>query len=99
MTAPSNTAQEMARKVRFFQTYGVWEYYVYDPENNTFDVFLRERDRLVGGSAPEEWGSNLLKIKFVRSPETLTLYQPDGKPFTSDQEECDRADRKSQRAD
>ncbi|MEM9771973.1 MAG: Uma2 family endonuclease [Cyanobacteria bacterium P01_D01_bin.73] len=97
--SPSNTVQEMARKVRFFQTYGTQEYYVYDPEQNTFDVFQREGDRLVGGSAPDEWVSQLLGIKFVRSPETLTVYHPNGEAFTTYQEECDRADQEQARAD
>ena len=91
--SPSNTIAEMARKVRFFQQYGVQEYYVYDPDENTLDVWQREGDRLIGGSSPPEWTSPLLGIKFVRSSETLTLYHPDGKPFTSYQQECDRADK------
>ena len=97
--SPSNTAQEMAKKVRFFQTYGVQEYYVYDPEHNTFDVYQRDGDRLVGGSAPDEWVSPLLGIKFGRSPETLTVCHPNGEPFTTYQEECDRAEQERERAD
>ena len=97
--SPSNTAQEMAGKVRFFQTYGVQEYYVYDPEKNTLDVWQRENDRLVGGSAPPESISPLLGVRFVRSPETLTLYHPDGREFTSYQDELERADQERDRAD
>ena len=97
--SPSNTMPEMARKVRFFQQYGVQEYYVYDPEENTLDVWEREGDRLVGGSSPPEWTSPLLGIRFVRSPEELTLYHPDGQPFTSYPEECDRANQEQSRAE
>ncbi|MEM9770649.1 MAG: Uma2 family endonuclease [Cyanobacteria bacterium P01_D01_bin.73] len=97
--SPSNTAQEMARKLRFFQQHGVQEYYVYDPEENTLEVWERDGDRLVGGNDPDEWVSQLLGIRFVRSPETLTVYHPDGRAFTSYQEECDRADQEQTRAD
>lgn len=97
--SPSNTVKEMAQKVRFFQKYGVQEYYVYDPEENALDIWQREGIRLVGGSAPEEWVSPLLGIKLVRSPESLMIYHPDGKPFTSYQEECDRANQEQERAE
>ena len=91
--SPSNTAQEMARKLRFFQRYGVQEYYVYDPEDNVLDIWLRGGDHLINSPSQPEWISPLLGVKFVRSPEGLTLYHPDGKPFTSYQEECDRAEK------
>ena len=53
----------------------------------------------MGGSAPPEWVSPLLGIRFVRSPETLTLYHPDGRAFTSYQEELERADQERDRAE
>lgn len=85
--------------MRFFQTYGVQEYYVYDPEENTLDIWRRADGQLIGINAPAECMSPLLGIRLVRSPEQLTLYHPDGNPFTSYPEECDRANQEQSRAE
>ena len=39
--SPKNTWFEMARKLQFYDDYGVEEYYVYDPESNDLLVYRR----------------------------------------------------------
>ena len=40
----SNTWAEMARKLAFYQRYGTQEYWVFDPLDGAFEVYLRDGD-------------------------------------------------------
>ena len=42
--SPSNTWAEMARKLAFYQRYGTQEYWVFDPLDGAFEVYLRDGD-------------------------------------------------------
>ncbi len=79
--SPGNTASEMARKLDFYDTYGVEEYYLYDPERNDLSGWQRRAGalRLIGSL--EGWLSPRLGVRFVPGPDTLTLLRPDGQPF------------------
>lgn len=83
--SPGNRPAEMIRKFEFYQRYGVQEYYVYDPEKNWLEGYQRQGGKLI--EIPVEtirdWVSPLLQIRFEWVPETLRLYQPNGKPFLS----------------
>ena len=104
--SPSNTAQEMARKFEFYQTYGVEEYYLYNPDRNIFTGWIRRASGLAEVEQINGWISPRLRIRFELTPETLTIYRPDGDRFLSpielrqrgDQERL-RADQERQRAD
>lgn len=39
--SPGNDDDEMARKYYFYDEYGVEEYYVYDPDTNKLEIFVR----------------------------------------------------------
>ncbi len=39
--SPGNRFAELLRKLRFYQRYGVEEYYVYDPDRGLLDGWLR----------------------------------------------------------
>ncbi len=81
--SPGNRQAEMARKFEFYQKYGVEEYYIYDPEKNALEGFLRQGGQLAPIPEIRRWISPLLGIRFEWSPETLKLFQPDGEPFLS----------------
>lgn len=79
--SPGNRGGEMARKFDFYQTYGVQEYYVYDPDNVELIGWQRAEHTLRPIPDTSDWTSPLLKIKFKLQPDTLEIYRPDGTPF------------------
>lgn len=83
--SPGNTRAEMEKKFRFYEKYGVEEYYIYDPDHNEFEIYIRQSGSLTPVSRAEcsRWTSPLLHIRMEWSLKTLTLFQPDGKRFLS----------------
>ena len=47
ITSPSNNPPEMAKKFDFYERYGVEEYYIYDPDENSFEGWIRKGSKLV----------------------------------------------------
>jgi Uma2 family endonuclease len=102
--SPSNTRAEMARKFEFYQTYGVEEYYLYDPdsgvlEGGVLEGWLRQGDRLVKVRDMQGWCSPRLGIRFERVQGELVIYRPDGQRFLSSVELAERAELAEQRAE
>ena len=104
--SPGNRLGEMHRKLRFYEQYGVTEYYLYDPDRLDFTGWIRSEDRLESIDRPTDWISPLLGIRFKLESDELEIYRPDGKPFLSfidldlrRQEAEQRADIAEQRAD
>jgi Uma2 family endonuclease len=81
--SPSNTPVEMDRKLEFYNTYGVEEYYLYDPATNQFDAWERQRGTLSPIPIVKQWVSPRLGIRFDRSGIPLVIYRPDGQRFLS----------------
>jgi hypothetical protein len=81
--SPGNRRAEMARKLKFYGTHGAEEYYVYDPDHNKLEIYLRQNGALQSVIYQDYWISPLLKIKFEWTTETLLLSKPNGEPFLS----------------
>jgi Uma2 family endonuclease len=101
--SPSNSRLEMEEKLRFYQHFGVSEYYLYDPEQVVYKTRLkgwrRIDNKLIEVIPMNGWISPLLGIRFVFSGEELKIYHPDDAPFLSFSElEAERL-RQTQRAD
>ena len=79
--SPANSLKEMADKLAYYDTYGVEEYYVYDPSANTLEIWLRQEGRLRRMSHLKGWVSPRLGIRFALSGETLEIFDPQGQPF------------------
>ena len=79
--SPSNSVKEMRDKLEFYDTYGVEEYYVYDPPANNLEVWLRQDGRLRRVSHIKGWTSPRLGIRFALSGATLEIFDPQGQPF------------------
>lgn len=111
--SPGNRGGEMARKFQFYQRYGVDEYYIYDPDDNTLAGWQRRGDELEEISPMQGWVSPRLGIGFALGPDELELRYPDGRLFLSYEElfaqreeahadaeqERQRAERERQRAE
>lgn len=105
--SPSNSKTEMDKKILFYDRYGVMEYYIYDPDRNQLEGWLRGENRsLESITEMHTWVSPRLGIRFDQSEEELKIYCPDGKLFHSYnevnvllREERQRAEVEKQRAD
>jgi Uma2 family endonuclease len=104
--SPSNTRREMSRKLLFYNTYGVEEYYLYDPYTPQVSGWCRSEEGLLDEiESMQGWVSPRLGVRFELGEE-LQLYRPDAVPFFSFAEinqmleqERQRAEAESQRAE
>jgi Uma2 family endonuclease len=84
--SPKNTVMEMARKFAFYEDHGVEEYYIYDPDSNLLQAFVRRGDVLVRVRQLDGFASPRLGIRFdLSGPEMVVLY-PDGRRFLTFEE-------------
>jgi Uma2 family endonuclease len=81
--SPSNRHKELIHKFLFYERYGVEEYYVYDPDHNTLEGWLRRGDRLEEVPRMAGWVSPRLGVRFELTETELELYGPDGTKFLS----------------
>ena len=86
--SPGNRATEMIRKWRFYNRYGVQEYYLYDPYDNVISGWMRT-DGELQDIDPEQfvaesgWTSPLLDVTFQQTSQTLVITRPDGEKFAT----------------
>lgn len=81
--SPSNTLDEMARKLLFYERYGVEEYYIYDPATNQLSAWLRGEEGLDLVEFDRGWTSPKLQIRFELSDAAMQVFDPQGQPFRS----------------
>ena len=81
--SPGNRKPEMSRKFRFYETYGVEEYYVYNPDNGDLSGWRREGGNLVEIADMNGYTSPRLGIRFEpgEGADNLKIIGPDGQPF------------------
>jgi Uma2 family endonuclease len=96
--SPGNTRKEMEEKLKFYERYGVEEYYLYDPLKNILKGWIRAGGVLTAIVQTERWISPRLGIRFETQTGTLELYKPNGDRFESFVEITKRADQEAQRA-
>ena len=97
--SPGNTVAEMTRKFRFYERYGVEEYYVYDPDRGSLDGWVRRGECLEDIPDMEGWVSPRLRVRFSLGGRDLVLYRPDGRRFETFLELEQRAEMERQRAE
>lgn len=90
--SPSNTQNEMDKKLLFYERYGVEEYYIYDPDTHQLRGWLRGEDGLDIILAMADWVSPRLGIRYDLSGEELQIYRPDGERFLTYTEIAQRAE-------
>jgi Uma2 family endonuclease len=84
--SPNNTVPEMARKFDFYEENGIEEYYVYDPDSNYLQVFVRRGEVLVRVRKPDGFISPRLGIRFDLSGPEMAVFYPDGRRFLTFEE-------------
>lgn len=83
INSPNNSAEEMERKLRFYERYGVEEYYFYDPATGELTGYLRAGAELRKIPNMAGWVSPRLKVRFELVAGELQLFGPDGRPFAT----------------
>ena len=81
--SPGNRAGELARKLQFYEHFGVEEYYIYNPDENTLEGWLRDGEALRRIPEMNGWVSPRLGVRFELTADHLHLFDPDGQPFLS----------------
>jgi Uma2 family endonuclease len=84
--SPSNTVPEMAGKFAFSEEHGVEEYYIYDPDNNHLQIFVRRGEALVRVRQVDGFVSPRLGIRFDLSGPEMVVRYPGGRPFLTFEE-------------
>jgi Uma2 family endonuclease len=79
--SPSNTLKEMGKKLKFYEDYGVEEYYLYDPDKVDLMGWTRSENRFEIIEEINGWTSPRLGVRFEVQPETLVIYDADGSRF------------------
>jgi Uma2 family endonuclease len=79
--SPGNRFGEMLRKHRFYERYGVEEYYLWDPERIVLEGWRREDGSLREIQEIDGWVSPRLGVRFAFEENVLRIYGPDGRPF------------------
>ncbi len=97
--SPDNTLKEMTKKLKFYDHYGVEEYYIYDPDENELTGLERQSGELTVIEEMAHWISPRLGIRFELTPETLQVYYPDGRRFLTTVELAAQAEQEKLRAE
>jgi Uma2 family endonuclease len=79
--SPGNRAGEMTQKFRFYERYGVEEYYLYDPETGELYGWLRNGAALDDVPNMAGFTSPRLGVRFGTAEGELQLFRPDGQRF------------------
>lgn len=97
--SPGNTVTEMTRKFRFYERYGVVEYYLYNPDTGELGGWQRQGATLEEIEPMQGWISPRLGIRFEIEREVLRLYRPDGERFATYVELMEQREQEHQRAE
>ncbi|MEH2025785.1 Uma2 family endonuclease [Nostoc sp.] len=97
--SPGNRISKMAKKLEFYERYGVEEYYLYEPDVVDLTGWQRRNSRLevidqiVGRVSPR------LGVRFELTEEELQIYRPDGDRFLTFLELDQQRQQERQRAE
>lgn len=98
--SPGNSLLEMAKKLEFYDRYGVEEYYLYDPDSGDFTGWIRGEDGRLHVIDPiEGWTSPRLGVRFEKENGDLRIIRPDGQRFLTYLELQRQAEQERQRAE
>lgn len=104
--SPNNTKREMARKFVFYEDHGVEEYYIYDPDADRLEGWLKRDGMLNEIDNFSTYISPRLGIRFDLSVSPMQVFCSNGRQFLSYgeldallQEERLRAEQAQQRAE
>ncbi len=81
MISPSNSRAHMVQKLAFYDTYGVEEFYIYEPIEDDWSGYVRAQGSLKRIPTMNGWTSPRLGVRFQLEDKGWQAYLPDGRPF------------------
>ncbi len=97
--SPGNRISKMAKKLEFYERYGVEEYYLYEPDVVDLTGWQRRNSRLEVIDQMVGWVSPRLGVRFELTEEELQIYRPDGDRFLTFLELDQQRQQERQRAE
>ena len=97
--SPANRPADIIRKFRFYDRFGVEEYYLFDPDTQRLEGWLRDGDELREIERIDGWTSPRLGVRFDLSGDELQILRPDGRPLITYVEMAAEAEQAYQRAE
>jgi Uma2 family endonuclease len=99
--SPGNRFGKMLQKFKFYERYGVEEYYIYDPDEGVMEGWIRKDGRLEEIPNMAGFVSPRLGIRFEpgEGPDMLRLIGPSGEPFLTYVELVEQREAERQRAE
>ncbi len=79
--SPGNRDEALQTKFEFYQRHGVEEHYLFDPDEQVLEGWLRAGAVLQPIPQMDGWISPRLKIRFDLSSGELRVFRPNGEPF------------------
>ena len=79
--SPNSTFPKEVAKLRFYEKYGVAEFYAWDEVRRIFTAYVRTGGELAPVDVTEGFTSPILGIRMVVERDELVLYRPDGQRF------------------
>lgn len=98
VNSPGNRPDEIVRKFRFYERFGVEEYYIYDPDKKLLVGYMRRGAVLEEIENMSGWVSPRLGIRFELSSGDLQIFCPDGRMFSTYLELAEEAKNASESA-
>ncbi len=81
--SPGNRLSPMKQKFKFYECYGVKEYYLYDPEKLELTGWLQIEGQFEAIEQMNGWVSPRLGVRFQLSETGLQMFGPSGESFVS----------------
>jgi len=81
--SPGNRPAPMIQKFKFYERYGVEEYYLYDPQTLELTGWQRQEEQLEAIEQIDGWISPRLGVRFQLSETGLEMFGPSGEAFMS----------------
>ena len=81
--SPGNRLTPMMQKFKFYERYGVEEYYLYDPEKLELIGWQRVEGQFEAIAQMDGWVSSRLGVRFQLSETGLEMFGPTGESFVS----------------
>lgn len=97
--SPGNRLKAMAQKLKFYERYGVEEYYVYEPDDVELIGWVRSGNELELIDEMNGWISPRLGVRFQVTTDNLEIFAPSGERFLTFVELGQLKEQEKQRAD
>jgi Uma2 family endonuclease len=95
--SPGNRPAETIRKFRFYERFGVEEFYLFDLDTQLLEGWVRQGGSLTEIEQVDGWISPRLGVRFDLSRGELQVLRPDGRPLVTYVEMAAQAEQERQR--